>query len=69
MVPGAHDWDYDLINDIFSDSDANLILFVPLNDTDMDTWFWSSEKLGAYTVMSAYGLLRRDSMRESGNYL
>lgn len=69
MISGVREWDYDLIIYIFDDRDTNLILSIPLNDTDMDTWYCSSEKLGDYTVKSAYGLLGRDNMGESNNDL
>lgn len=58
MAPGVREWDHGLINEAFNERDASLILSIPLNNSDVDKWFWSNEKLGLYTVKSAYGLLR-----------
>ncbi|XP_074327368.1 uncharacterized protein LOC141665288 [Apium graveolens] len=53
-------WDIDLIHDIFEDRDIQLILSIPLNTTEVDTWFWNKEKMGQYTVKSSYALLQED---------
>lgn len=39
MIPSVREWDQDLINDTFNARDANLILSIPLNNIDVDTWF------------------------------
>lgn len=31
-------WDVDLINDVFNNRDANIILSIPLNSESQDTW-------------------------------
>lgn len=32
-------WDVNLVKDIFDERDAQLILSIPLNGTDIDSWF------------------------------
>ncbi|XP_074337663.1 uncharacterized protein LOC141674859 [Apium graveolens] len=54
MITGAHQWDIDLIRDIFDDRDANLILSIPLGEDNEDNWFWRHDKLGVYSVKSTY---------------
>lgn len=51
---GEQKWDEELISDIFEDRDASLILSIPLNSTDKDGWWWNKERLGVYSVKSAY---------------
>lgn len=51
-------WDIDLVRDIFDDRDANLILSIPVSRADDDVWFWRKDKLGHYTVKSAYGVAK-----------
>lgn len=58
FVTREHRWDDELSYDIFEESDVNLILVIPLNSTDQDVWFWKMEKLGHYSVKSAYLLLQ-----------
>lgn len=62
MSTDQESWDMDLIHDIFNTRDANLILSIPVRRTDADTWFWRNDKMGVYTVKSAYALIR-DSPR------
>lgn len=57
MVTGEKYWDNDLIHDLFDDRDASLILSIPLNNSNVDNWYWKAEKLGIYSVKSAYMLL------------
>lgn len=35
-----------------------MILSIPLNITDIDAWFWKYERLGHYSVKSAYNAIR-----------
>ncbi|KAL8092543.1 hypothetical protein AgCh_034709 [Apium graveolens] len=65
MVPGRMEWDVDLINDIFEERDANLILTIPLRHNENDTWFWNKEKLGGYTAKSAYAAIQFDNADNS----
>lgn len=54
MKTDGSDWDIDLLKDIFTDRDFNLILSVPVKAMYADSWFWNGEKLGQYSVKSAY---------------
>ncbi|XP_074378344.1 uncharacterized protein LOC141719879 [Apium graveolens] len=51
-------WDEELVNDVFNIRDANIILTIPLNNNVEDTWYWRREKLGNYTVKSAYLMIQ-----------
>lgn len=43
--------------DLFEERDANMILSIPVNTEENDTWYWRREKMGSYSVKSAYSLL------------
>lgn len=58
FVTGENRWDEDLIHDMFEERDVNLILSIPLDANDQDVWYWKMEKLGHYSVKSAYVLLQ-----------
>lgn len=58
MVTDRREWDVDLINDIFIERDAQLILSLPLNNAKSDSWFWKWNRLGEYMVKSAYDAIR-----------
>lgn len=58
LIPGQNEWDIDLIENIFTERDSRLILSIPLNHTDTDSWFWNKEKLGHYTVRSVYSVIQ-----------
>lgn len=58
MNAERNSWDADLVNDIFDEMDARLILSIPLDGTDVDSWFWKYDKLGHYTVKTAYAALQ-----------
>lgn len=60
MVTGEKVWDNELIADIFEERDANLILAIPLRSDMRDSWYWKGEKLGHYSVKSAYGMLQKE---------
>lgn len=51
-------WDAEVIEDIFDQRDANIILFIPLDRGVNDSWYWRKEKLGNYSVKSAYLLMQ-----------
>lgn len=53
-------WDIDLLHDIFEDRDIQLILSIPLNTTYEDVWYWNREKMGQYTIKSAYAVIQED---------
>lgn len=45
MIDGERSWDIDLITDMFSDKDVNLILSISLGTEVEDNWYWRHEKL------------------------
>lgn len=51
-------WDQDLVMDIFDNAEANIILSIPVNNEAQDTWYWRRDKLGTYSVKSAYAFLQ-----------
>ncbi|XP_074368968.1 uncharacterized protein LOC141708989 [Apium graveolens] len=58
MNSESNSWHTDLVRDIFVERDVNLILSIPLNNAVADTWYWRFEKLGHYSVKSAYIAIR-----------
>ena len=61
-------WDEDILNDLFSARDKDLILMVPLSTRDVeDSWFWQLERRGDYTVKSGYRLLQERRVMFGGN--
>lgn len=54
MHIGEKKWDLDVIHDIFEDRDVELILSIELGGNNKDTWYWRFEKMGHYSVKSAY---------------
>lgn len=46
-------WDEDLVNDIFIRRDANLIMSIPIQRFQEDSWYWRGEKMGFYSIKSA----------------
>ncbi|XP_074377050.1 uncharacterized protein LOC141718568 [Apium graveolens] len=42
---------------MFNSRDANLILTIPIRSSQADTWYWRKEKMGHYSVKSAYAAL------------
>lgn len=50
-------WYVDLIADVMEARDFNLIFSIPLDNHMQDTWYWRKEKLGCYSVKSAYMLI------------
>ncbi|KAL8100419.1 hypothetical protein AgCh_032616 [Apium graveolens] len=69
MVTGEHVWDVELISDMFIDRDAELILSIPLDNDSANSWYWRGEKLGEYSVKSAYLLIQdsKNSNRSEDN--
>ncbi|KAK6130463.1 hypothetical protein DH2020_035801 [Rehmannia glutinosa] len=48
-------WKVDLITHLFQENEANLILSIPLHNSDrIDTWYWAHSKNGKFSVKSAY---------------
>lgn len=65
MCTNQIEWDVDLVKDIFSERDAQLILSIPLRSSDTDSWFWKWEKLGYYSVKSAYAAIQETKHNSS----
>uniref|UniRef100_A0A803P3E2 RNase H type-1 domain-containing protein n=1 Tax=Cannabis sativa TaxID=3483 RepID=A0A803P3E2_CANSA len=52
-------WDADVVCDLFSPQEADLILGIPLSNTARpDCWSWTADHKGNFTVQSAYHLLQ-----------
>lgn len=45
-------WNIGLIRDIFDTRNASLILSIPVNFDEKDTWYWKHDKLGKGTIQS-----------------
>lgn len=58
MVPSQRQWDEEVVTDIFDTRDANLIMSILLQSAGVDSWYWCKERMGNYTVKSAYLLLQ-----------
>ncbi|XP_073121019.1 uncharacterized protein [Henckelia pumila] len=51
-------WDLDIVRDLFSERDQQLIISLPLSHHERDDkWMWEEEKLGEYSVKSGYKTL------------
>ena len=50
VVPNERHWDADLIEDIFTERDVNLILATPLSNGNIDNWYWRKGKRENYSV-------------------
>lgn len=55
-----HSWDVDLIRDVFEERDADIIMAIPLHSNEPDKWYWRKEKLGIYSVKSAYTVIQEN---------
>ncbi|XP_062075810.1 uncharacterized protein LOC133779929 [Humulus lupulus] len=60
MVRGSNMWDMEILLDIFTERDINLISAIPINEHDRDDWYWKFDHKGFYTVKSAYALLQSE---------
>ncbi|XP_062102834.1 uncharacterized protein LOC133812999 [Humulus lupulus] len=59
LLVDSREWDVDLLKDLFNDRDLRCILSIPLsNNRPMDSWFWSLEPFGFFTVKSCYKFLQ-----------
>lgn len=56
--------------ELFNERDASLILSIPGRAMNDDSWYWSKEKLGNYSVKSAYSLIQENkpAYHTSENY-
>ncbi|XP_074378563.1 uncharacterized protein LOC141720107 [Apium graveolens] len=58
LMNSNNQWNINLILDTFNDREANLILGIPIQHSTEDSWYWRREKLGNYSIKSAYSLLQ-----------
>lgn len=58
MITGQSEWDMEVLGDIFDEREANIIAVIPINNSRPDSWYWSKEKMGMYTVKSAYASIQ-----------
>lgn len=56
MCMDQKQWDVEVVTDVLNTRDANLVLSI--NEETRDTWYWRKEKLGNYSVKSAYALIQ-----------
>ena len=62
-ILGWKEWDIELVEEIFSESDACEIASIPLSSRCQEyTLIWHHDRRGRYTVKSAYHIARRISM-------
>lgn len=61
--PVTGQWDRILINDLFWEEDARVILALPVHEGREDVLAWHFDRLGRFSVKSAYKLYRDDIMR------
>lgn len=49
---------YGGVGGIFDEREANIIAAIPINNSSPDSWYWSKEKMGMYTVKSGYASIQ-----------
>ncbi|KAE8797725.1 NAC domain-containing protein 78 [Hordeum vulgare] len=54
--PVTEDWDTDLVNELFTEEDARIILSIPVKPDMEDFPTWHYDKRGNFSVKSAYQL-------------
>lgn len=66
LLPNVRRWNEQLIHDSFISMDAEEILKIPLSCTmEEDVVAWAFERSGAYSVRSAYRLLKKEESRRA----
>ena len=61
MKVGRHEWDDDIINDLFNDREKDMIMQIPLSTSaDRDALIWSHDRSGMFSVKSCYRALQTD---------
>ena len=61
MIPGALQWNENLIQDLFNHRDQTLILNIPLSIPRIDgSWYWLIDNKGSYLVKSGYLSLQEE---------
>lgn len=59
MQEDGCNWDFDIIQDVFQDRDAELVKRIPLQLSDAtDSWFWILDEKGDYKIKSGYRWLQ-----------
>ncbi|KAM6547817.1 hypothetical protein CsatB_019493 [Cannabis sativa] len=57
----ARAWDPEVVEDLFNNRDANLILGLPLSlNSGSDFWSWSGDRSGLFSVKTAYVMLQKN---------
>ena len=65
-IPGHKEWDVELIQELFSETDASAIINIPVSTQNHpDTILWHHDKRGHYTVKSGYHVARGISVRDN----
>lgn len=68
MQVGANCWDADVVRDMFNSKDSEHVLGIPLSFSSVDdSWCWSFDKSGAYSVKTAYHYLMLGSLIQLSN--
>lgn len=60
-------WDLEVVSDVLIQRDINLVLSISLTENAKDTWHWRQEKLGHYSVNSAYLMMQEDKENNQTN--
>ncbi|XP_074328372.1 uncharacterized protein LOC141666280 [Apium graveolens] len=59
FICNSHEWDEEIIKDLFNERDQRCILRIALvNHREVDSVYWSKENSGVYFVKSAYKMLQ-----------
>nr|XP_017251819.1 PREDICTED: uncharacterized protein LOC108222412 isoform X2 [Daucus carota subsp. sativus] len=48
---------YFIVTDMFEDRDYMLIMSIPIQQGESDSWYWKKDKMGQYSVKSAYAMI------------
>lgn len=65
MNPKTGGWDVELVNEIFWEEDANLILALPIHEERDNLLAWHFDEHGLFSVRSAYKICRAKFLRSS----
>lgn len=57
MTIGGQTWDSEVVNDLFNQRDARQILATPICPDYCDSWYWSGDIRGNYSVKLGYRVL------------
>ncbi|XP_060961840.1 uncharacterized protein LOC133032039 [Cannabis sativa] len=64
---GTRTWDSEVVEDLFNNRDASLILGLLLSpNSDTDFWSWSGDQSGLFFVKTAYFLLQKNKPQLTG---